>query len=1630
MSNQERTTLIFKRCPELRPDHIMSWISDVRIAFDERGWSDYIEYPPFPIGTSTPAPTPVATTEKEKEENNQDPPPPTPTLTLDAATVRKAKAFLLTGIQYEHRYGLEEYATAAEVLHAIATRYGSTPEDVVRLEESIMNLRKPRDKSLDDHISDFSTLISKVLATGSAWQLARRNMSFVHTLTNAVDEEEAKLWMEFYTFTGKDMFQMRPDLLFSRARTWMENHIKPKLIKPFAQSIAGSSEAHVAATRSENQRNTRFRSESRNNNSNSNAQSGSQSGNPQSSSNNNSKFKYDASKWCWFHRKRGHHTRDCEAAKKDPEYLEFLELASNNDAPRAAAIRAYKSSALPSAPLWLYDSCATHHMTDRKHLIHNYRPFEHPINVHGVGANSQSLQALGSGSVILQSVECINTHTITNVLYVPDLNESIVSKICARRDGLKTTMDADEDHILVYPANNFVMKSSSVNGMDSFPSVTALPIDAKTYAASLEYASSDESASTTDNDSMPELVDDTSPLCASTPASADNALTPPLPPSLPPCKFDKNTLWHNRFGHVSDKRISSALHLKISKPAFCEPCIIGKIKNAPYKGIDDKSTIPLHRVFIDHCGKISPVSAGGCIYLLTLRDQATGYSWAYPVPDKSAKTVIAILKTWLPNVERQTGHKLKIIRTDDAQEFKSVNEQYLQPLGIEHESTAGYASSSNGVVERAHQAIFDIARPMLKLSGLPTTFWAEAVRHACYLMNRLPSSSNKENHSPYYLWFGHHPVVKHIRTFGCIAYHRIPEEQLGASSKADDRGVKCVMIGHLGTRMRRLYNLATGTMLKSRTTEFCEDQFPLLSDFKHPQQQSPLHIEFLEYGDDEINFESDVDIPVTPPPDSTNGDADNVDNDGFTTVPLRKHSTDPIASQSTPMPPLNIKSSNPFDILSDPDDSEDSDDDDELPPNAPTIAQPQTQPIPAQPTQPPATDPTTTDPLSISTSSPEALQSRQSSPIASPTDHHSTNALNASPTLSDTLPSTATAAELGSPTTESSHLHSGQPSQPPSVSGQASSAPNDNISGTASTQNIIVGQSRTGRYLKLSDKGKKSLEYVNTTRRGRGRGSTSSRGPSAPSQNPSVNAVSTSSSSEPRSYYESQLREDADKWEAAAIEEINSLDDLGVWEIVPRPTNRKVLNSRFIFKIKDKHTQNPRYKARLVAQGHEEVPGLDYTDTFAPVVKASSVRAIIAHAAANQRELRQFDVKNAYANSDTNTISYIEFPKGFEDPNYPRHQYCLRILKALYGRHASAMEWHNKACDEAKSIGFTPCESDPCVFIHKERYIILGIYVDDFLVSAPSKLDSDWLLSRFNERFETRDLGPAQRFLGVDIYRPEPNGPIFMNQGVYVRQILNEFGMSSCNPAFTPLLTSIKLHKRKEDEKPGDIDWYRKLIGKFMHLLYTRPDIASAVSKLAQFLSDPSDIHVQQAKHLLRYLRKTQDLGIEYGTDPNSKINGYCDASFDDDPDTSHSTSGQIFIYNGGTISHQSKKQPIVALSTMESEFIAISEATKEALFLKSLFEELHLGKQQTIPLHTDSQPAYDHITKNLHHNRTKHIHRRFNFAREANSNGDIELRRIPASEQAADILTKILPWVEHGNALNLLNMHSINIPI
>ena len=281
----------------------------------------------------------------------------------------------------------------------------------------------------------------------------------------------------------------------------------------------------------------------------------------------------------------------------------------------------------------------------------------------------------------------------------------------------------------------------------------------------------------------------------------------------------------------------------------------------------------------------------------------------------------------------------------------------------------------------------------------------------------------------------------------------------------------------------------------------------------------------------------------------------------------------------------------------------------------------------------------------------------------------------------------------------------------------------------------------------------------------------------------------------------------------------------------------------------------------------------------------------------------------------------------------------------------------------------------------------------------------------------------------MDIHRPDPTGPIFINQGTYARRVVHEYGMQNCNPVKTPLDASIKLHKRQDNEPPADDTLYREIVGKLNHLaIYTRPDLAQSLSKLSEFLSKPSEEHMRAAKHILRYLNGTLDLGILYSPDPASNLpEGFCDVSFDTDPDDSKSTSGWLYKLANGVISYGSNKQSCVALSSMESEYMALTEAAKEAISLQNLLESLNITKrEEPIILRTDSQSAFDHIKNNVNHSRTKHIRRRHHFIREAYSNGEVDILRISSEEQAADVLTKALPHIKHAEAIRQLNLQSI----
>jgi hypothetical protein len=298
-----------------------------------------------------------------------------------------------------------------------------------------------------------------------------------------------------------------------------------------------------------------------------------------------------------------------------------------------------------------------------------------------------------------------------------------------------------------------------------------------------------------------------------------------------------------------------------------------------------------------------------------------------------------------------------------------------------------------------------------------------------------------------------------------------------------------------------------------------------------------------------------------------------------------------------------------------------------------------------------------------------------------------------------------------------------------------------------------------------------------------------------------------------------------------------------------------------------------------------------------------------------------------------------------------------------------------------------------------------------------------------------KDMGILKRFLGLDIAR-NSNGDVILSQQHYLEQILVRFGMQDCKPAYTPL-PHLRLHKRDYDpddiQPPADQTLYREIIGSINHAaVWTRPDISHAISILSQYLHDPAQVHLNAAKHLLRYLKGTLHYRQIYsGTKKSPKLVGYADADYANDEDDRKSYSGYCYFLfnNSAPISYSFKKQSLVAQSTMESETIALSHAAKEGLWFRNLCHDLGIFGEQSSPvpaifmINSNSDSALKVIKNPVFHARTKHFDVRHHFIRDISSKGEVTMGFVPGEDNPADIFTKGLERIKHAAALRLLHM-------
>ena len=495
---------------------------------------------------------------------------------------------------------------------------------------------------------------------------------------------------------------------------------------------------------------------------------------------------------------------------------------------------------------------------------------------------------------------------------------------------------------------------------------------------------------------------------------------------------------------------------------------------------------------------------------------------------------------------------------------------------------------------------------------------------------------------------------------------------------------------------------------------------------------------------------------------------------------------------------------------------------------------------------------------------------------------------------------------------------------------------------------------------------------------------------------------------EPATYQEALAAPDAEQWKQAMDEEMASLHANGTWVLEPLPAGVKAIPVKWVFKLKHDASGNiERYKARLVAKGFMQREGIDFNEVYAPVSKAATMRTLLSLVAADDLELEQLDIKTAFLNGDLEETIYMQQPPGYQEGGSGM---ACRLVKALYGLRQAPRAWHTRLKAELEAIGFTATEADASLFVryHKDHAVYLLVYVDDILIVSSSAESVKGVKDMLTSTFDLRDLGEASMFVGLEIQRDRAARTLTIRQSRMANDLVARYGMQQAQPKAIPLTVGTQLTKASDDSQLLDKQQfgYAELIGSLLYLsVCTRPDIAQAVGALSRFMAAPTFQHWQAARGVVRYLSGTVHTGISYGH-VVAPLVGYCDADFAGDVDTRRSTTGYVFVLNGGAISWSSRRQPTVALSTAEAEYMAAAHAIKEALWLRKLFADLRVPVD-AIDLRSDNQAAIALLKNPIASNRSKHIDVLHHFARERVIRGEVCITYCSTHQQLADCLTK-----------------------
>jgi hypothetical protein len=514
-------------------------------------------------------------------------------------------------------------------------------------------------------------------------------------------------------------------------------------------------------------------------------------------------------------------------------------------------------------------------------------------------------------------------------------------------------------------------------------------------------------------------------------------------------------------------------------------------------------------------------------------------------------------------------------------------------------------------------------------------------------------------------------------------------------------------------------------------------------------------------------------------------------------------------------------------------------------------------------------------------------------------------------------------------------------------------------------------------------------------------------------------------------YLQQALRQhDAKLFVDAVIKEINGHIDNKNWELIRQdtvPEDTQVVPSVWAMRRKRDLTTNEvkSHKARLNLHGGKQVYGMNYYETYAPVVTWFAIRLIITFGIIFQWALCQVDFVMAYPQAPIEEDMYMELPQGIETASGNSKDYVLKLLKNIYGQKQAGRVWNSHLTEKLASIGFHPSLIDDCVFYRGD--VIFMVYVDDgiFVGSDDTQLQ-DIIKEVQNLGLNIEDQGHPADYVGVNINKLR-DGSYEFTQRALIDSIIEDVGLKDAKTKTVPAKVSLQLHAFK-DEPAFDLDFnYRSAVGKLNYVAQTtRPDIMYATHQIAKYSSDPRKPHGEAILYLVRYLKKTRDYGLKFKPDPGKGFKCYCDADFSGnwnksfaqvDPSTAKSRSGWIVFYAACPVCWASKLQSQVALSTTEAEYIAMSQALCDVIPVMNLIQEIREKGFEVVctepyvycKVFEDNSGALELARLPKLRPRTKHINVCYHHFCEHVRKGLIKIFPIDTKDQIADALTKAL---------------------